>query len=225
MITDLIFTLHPYKALNILHIMVGIRVSKWPLSDGGLFLDREWALVSGRTGKVLTQKSHPKLATCKPSLRIAGSEASDAICSSGLGRDSFIVFRAPGMEKILAVDINAPSSTGERISAGDSDKKSSVLVCNQQRMVLNKSSEVYSLPIASSVGEVFTMDGDAWFSDFIGEAVSVVRRSRQRTLNVDRSNGIDSESSVANFSNEAEFLMITEWSLSHLASVRLLSFI
>jgi hypothetical protein len=43
----------------------GYLVQEWPLSDSGLFWDRQWMIVNNR-GACLTQKQEPKLALIKP---------------------------------------------------------------------------------------------------------------------------------------------------------------
>lgn len=182
----------------------GIRVSRWPLSDGGLYLDREWALVSVATGKVLTQKAYPKLALCRPRLS-GGGEREDWGADAG-GAAGFIMFRAPGMEETLAVEVHPScgrTGAGETTTGGHDalGGASSVHICNQERPA-----EPYRIS-KYSTGEKITTDANSWFSRFLGEAVRVLRRAEGDT------------EFVANFSNEAQFLMITEPSLTKLAKV------
>lgn len=208
-----------------MYCRIGIRVSRWPLAAGGLYLDREWALVSEATGRVLTQKTHPKLAQCSPSLYLPGMERGRV----GIDRcsdadDGHVFFRAPGMDEALVIyighteelnDENSLDETGGVES--DSSPLPSVLVCNRPRPVSQLTRAVAAT--AAPMTECVTVDGDAWFSKFLGVAVRVVRcQAQAEVAPVETKSPPDSEP-IVNFSNEAQFLIISEWSLGKLATV------
>lgn len=66
----------------------GCAQQDWPLGEGGLLYDREWAVV-GENGEVLTLKKWPCLALIRPTLDLAAGElsslGSQLAVFSGLG--------------------------------------------------------------------------------------------------------------------------------------------
>lgn len=163
--------------------------------------------MSVTSGKVLTQKTKPKLAMCIPSLSTK--------CGIGDGSNpsfedfKYLTCRAPGMDDVLVIDLCDCSINHE---GADMNKNnigiSSVLICNQERLT-GKPTSIYTIESMDQT-ERFTADAGNWFSRFLGEPVRVVRR---------RGSPIGAKDSLTNFSNEAQFLMITEASLTKLAMV------
>lgn len=206
--------------------MSGLRASAWPLADSGLFLDREWAVIHKKTGRVLTQKSFPRLALCRPTLRSINVERSKTALHPLVNEKKvYLSVSARGMDSVLIIDIVEeekekelrgtssvhPKKTdlpSERCDTGAHDIKS-VLVCRKQRLI-GTTSVLKCLSTAIDEEQKLCTDADAWFSAFLGESVSVVRRQRGQTIGVEE---------VANFSNEAQFLMLTECSLQILSKV------
>ena len=162
----------------------------WPLAQGGLYLDREFAVVSNRTGKVLTQKTHPKLALCKididlqtSRLTISNSQSDDADSNN----ISIHIHEQPSI-KIEATNVSP--------SIIDDD----VFVCSR------------SLPICrlddmgTSIQQEYSL-ASAWLTTYLKEPCTLVRRKHNYPSVASKT------ISPGNFSNEAQFLLITERSL------------
>ena len=108
-------------------------MSQWLLSPTGLFLDREWAVVSRLTGAALTQKSHPRLALCEPTITFFSYISCDGI---NIGDDSggfLLRITAPGMS---ALEIAFPQESTvagggspEELSENGKNSIRSVRVC------------------------------------------------------------------------------------------------
>ena len=200
----------------------GVRVYKWPLSASGLHLDREWAVISCTTGRVLTQKTHPQLATCKLSFRYRPD-----ICDwdkDDIASAKNIVISAPSMPRILLLHTQYSSPPEHEHATGFPVE--GVTVCNRTRPI-RRLMDTNSLDIGVNNGtdnhggfnECMTFDADGWFSEFLGEKVTVVR-SGEVTRDGIPTSWDNNTDGVTNFSNEAQFLMITEWSLQNLSSVK-----
>lgn len=181
----------------------GIRVAKWPLSDNGLFLDREWAIVDALSGRALTQKSHPRMSLIETRVDLDSGElvVSTASKSSEL--------RLAIYSHACIVSSSAGGMGGARELLVSSDV---VMVCQQPRVVGGgAAADVYA-------------EADEWFSAFLGTSCRLQRRAppaeRDADLDMTSATTITSGEAVSNFVNEAQFLMITEASLGLIAKVR-----
>jgi hypothetical protein len=168
--------------------IAAVKVSRWPLCDSGLFLDREWAVINTVTGKVVTQKSHPKLSSCQPSIDVLTGK---------------ILVRSPYISTILAISITLDDE--------NSCSTPNILICDAKR-------EAVETPSGLSHSEDFDYDGGSWFSTLLGESCKLVRRKFLAQL-PDEKGG-----KLQNFSNEGQFLVITEASLLLLSKVISISF-
>jgi uncharacterized protein YcbX len=180
------------------YIYEGVRVESWPLTEGGLYLDREFAVVSNRTGKVLTQKTYPKLALCKINIDIASGlltisiAANDNLDSNSI---SIGILEQPCNE---IVTVASPSIFDD-----------SVIVCSRSLPIFHFND------MDSAHKQEYNL-ASAWFTSYLREPCTFVRRKHSVPL-------VSSESvSHGNFSNEAQFLLITESSLRVLSHVSVL---
>jgi hypothetical protein len=183
----------------------GIRVAQWPLSDNGLFLDREWAVVDALSRRVLTQKSHPRMALIETRLDLDSGE---------------LVVSTPSKSSELRLAISSHGcSIGTRninsSNIGPDPSNEVVMVCQQPRMV--------GQDAGGGAREAYE-EADEWLSSFLGTRCRLQRRAapRQRSGEEGGDFAIDSaavEDTVNNFVNEAQFLMITQASLGLISKV------
>jgi hypothetical protein len=201
-----------YYTLNRIYIYpikscVGVRVSQWPLSDNGLFLDREWAVVDELSRRVLTQKLHPRMALIETRLDLDAGE---------------LVVSTPSMssELRLAVSSHACVVASGHQRDGDPPNISSdpsnevIMVCQQPRAVSQGA-------VRGGSGEVY-QEANEWLSLFLGTRCRLQRRAPpclRPAEECGRRVPTTGEDIVNNFVNEAQFLMITEASLGLISKV------
>ncbi len=79
------------------------RVKEWPLSNSGLFLDREWALI-GTDGSALSLKNYPRMSKVRPSIDLDSGQmilSAPDITSSSI----IIPFQMSAMSNKISVRI------------------------------------------------------------------------------------------------------------------------
>jgi molybdenum cofactor sulfurtransferase len=85
----------------------GFRVEDWPLTESGLYLDRQWA-IKDASGSVLTQKKEPKLAEISTRIYRKSPEEEE--------EELLLSLQAPGM-KALLVSIAQKDALQSRVEA------------------------------------------------------------------------------------------------------------
>ena len=199
-----------------------VRVSRWPLTTSGLFLDREWAIVDAG-GRAMTQKLHPRLALLRPSfdlelgfMYLAAPEG-DVRPPLVVDIGGDVAYRATLATGKVLGDKDLPGRKGcsERAGVGGESARGpsprqggalfeQVRVCGQMRLARQEASE-------AQAGE--------WLSAVLGSTCYLMRRKANDRLTCNLGDkGVDSTildggGSGGSFSNEAELLLVNEASM------------
>ncbi len=203
-----------FKHLSLIYRVMctaGVRVDSWPLCRDGLYADRMFAVVSATTGKVLTQKTCPRLALCRPRIDLT----SNALTVLAPGMNSPLVVPLTDEDDCEDDDAGNSSCNGDRTVGSsyvplESGSAEFVTVCNRRTEIAVRTDG--RLRRSSSAA------ADKWFSEYLQERCALVKRR-------DRSGGHtesvlsskEKEDTPGNFVNEAQFLMITQRSLHELS--------
>lgn len=180
-----------------------LRVYKWPLGKSGLFLDREWILVDA-SGKAVTQKRTPRLATLSVTLkRYLGRVYLQINASIGSVLEGSVLSKLPLILSISREDsdflLKHSCVTEEMVEANVNEKQRDVFQSNRTEQEIQREKEGEASISSSSCKIQHTLatevrvcgrpmlgygndgEADAWFSDFLGFECHLLRRRSPST--------------------------------------------
>ena len=167
-------------------------------------------MVSRLTGAALTQKSHPRLALCKPSFLPCPSGGAAAT-----GMEGYVVqVEAPGMSP-LQLPLFTPSTgtlatSDANVSNASQQERAATSRGGSSCTGQENSDQVRSVRVCLNCQEGVSCspEADAWFSAYLGTMCYFVRTPKHQQPN--------STNWKKSFSNEAQFLILSVQSVQNL---------
>jgi uncharacterized protein YcbX len=181
-------------------------VTKWPLSNNGLYLDREFAVVDVSTGRAITQKKCPLLSLVTTDIRLSSvnGESGDDIltvnAAAHLGMQQLeIILKRQGLTyedpKLLSV-VALGCSVGAHVQHNNHvNAVRSVNICGDRKWANEVSTEA-----------------STWFSTLLKTECALVRRLPEEATH-------STPGQVSPFVNDAQFLLISAESVTVLRQV------
>ncbi|XP_022717462.1 molybdenum cofactor sulfurase-like isoform X3 [Durio zibethinus] len=196
-------TIYPIKSC------AGFSVKSWPLSTTGLQYDREWLLKS-LTGEILTQKKVPEMSLINTFINL---------------NQKMLSVESPRCEGKLQIKLDSDSYLcGKEEFYLHSQRKEYktikyglIFIYEQQYGNMHKCETLFKKRYEV---QCYENEINQWFSNAVGQPCTLVRCCHSQyylSLNKNRSMGMCRDvDSRMNFANEAQFLLISEESVSDL---------
>lgn len=190
--------------------MAAMRVSRWPLSENGLKMDREWALVD-ENGRAVTQKRYPKMTLLEPTVDL-DSQMMTVRCNNSSDPDSPSV--PPLTVSFGSRGFKDPSISPYRVPCSWATAAPSE-VSSERVPPPPLPSQVKSVKLCGQEcwGEEVSEEANKWFSDMLGIPCFLVRRLPCQEPR-------ESTSMPSPFANDSQFLVISSESVAVLSQVR-----